>query len=114
MDPVAPIALAAAALGDMDPAWVAVAAMLGGTIASAAHATKAGSRALINTSPEPVSNWTASLAEDIAVPVGLWLAVRHPVVFLGLLVAFLVVAAWIVPKLWRGLRGLLAGLRGRR
>lgn len=104
--------LAAAALGDMDPAWVAVAAIAGGTIASAAHATKAGSRALINTSPEPFSNWTASFAEDFAVPLGFWLAIQYPVLFLGLLVAFLALAAWLIPKLWRGLRGLFARLRG--
>jgi hypothetical protein len=100
--------LAAAALGDLDTAWVAVAAILGGTIASAAHATKAGSRALINASPEPFSNWTASFAEDLAVPVGFWLAVQYPVLFLGLLVAFLALAAWLLPKLWRGLRALVA------
>jgi hypothetical protein len=100
--------LAAAALGDLDPAWVAVAAILGGTIASAAHATKAGSRALINASPEPFSNWTASFAEDLAVPVGFWLAVQYPMLFLGLLVAFLALAAWLLPKLWRGLRALVA------
>ena len=103
--------LAAAALGNMDPVWVAVAAILGGTIASAAHATKAGSRALINASPEPFSNWTASFAEDFAVPVGFWLAIQYPVVFLGLLLAFLALAAWLLPKLWRSLRGLLARLR---
>ena len=48
--------LGAAALGDMDPAWTTLAALLGGTFAAGAHATKAGSRALINTSPEPFSN----------------------------------------------------------
>lgn len=100
--------LAAAALGELDPAWVAVAAIVGGTIASTAHATKAGSRALINASPEPFSNWTASFAEDLAVPVGFWLAVQYPVLFLGLLVAFLALAAWLLPKLWRGVRALLA------
>ncbi len=103
--------LAAAALGDLDPAWVAVAAILGGTIASAAHVTKAGSRAVINTSPEPFSNWTASFAEDLAVPVGFWLAIRYPLVFLGLLVAFVVLVAWLLPKIWSGLRAIFARLR---
>lgn len=103
--------LAAASLGDMDPVWVAVAAIVGGTIASTSHATKAGSRALINTSPEPFSNWTASFAEDLAVPVGLWLAIRYPVLFLGLLVAFLALAAWLLPTLWRGVKALLDRLR---
>ncbi|GMW07954.1 MAG: DUF4126 domain-containing protein [Gammaproteobacteria bacterium] len=103
--------LAAAALGNMDPAWVAVAAILGGTIASAAHATKAGSRALINTSPEPFSNWTASFAEDLAVPVGFWLAIQYPILFLGLLIAFIAFAAWLLPKIWVGLRSVFARLR---
>ncbi len=103
--------LAAAALGNMDPAWVAVAAILGGTIASAAHATKAGSRALINASPEPFSNWTASFAEDLAVPVGFWLAIQYPFVFLGLLVAFIALAAWLIPKLWAGVRAVVTRLR---
>jgi len=103
--------LAAAALGNMDPAWVAVAAILGGTIASAAHATKAGSRALINTSPEPFSNWTASFAEDLAVPVGFWLAIQYPILFLGLLIAFIAFAAWLLPKIWVGLRSVLDRLR---
>lgn len=103
--------LAAAALGNMDPAWVAVAAILGGTIASAAHATKAGSRALINTSPEPFSNWTASFAEDLAVPVGFWLAIQYPILFLGLLIAFIAFAAWLLPKIWVGLRSVFGRLR---
>ena len=102
--------LAAAALGDMDPAWVAIAAIVGGTIASTAHATKAGSRAILNTSPEPFSNWTASFAEDLAVPVGFWLAIQYPVLFLGLLVAFLALAAWLLPKLWRGVKAVFGRL----
>lgn len=99
--------LAAAALGEMDPVWVAVAALTGGAVASTAHLTKAGGRALINASPEPFSNWMASLAEDFAVPVGFSLAVLFPWVFLGLLLLFLAVVAWFLPFLWRGLRALL-------
>lgn len=98
------IALAAATLGDMDPAWMAVAAVLGGAITSTAFAAKAGSRALINASPEPASNWAASLAEDLAVPAGLWLAISHPLAFLGVLLGFLVLAAWLLSRLRRGLQ----------
>jgi hypothetical protein len=103
--------LAAAAFGEMDPVWVAAAALIGGGIASTAHATKAGSRALINTSPEPLSNWTASLAEDLMAPLGLWLAIQYPVLFLLLLLGFLGLAAWLLPKLWRGLKAVFARLR---
>jgi hypothetical protein len=103
--------LAAGAMGQMDPTLTAVAAILGGAIATGAHATKAGTRALINTSPEPVSNWTASAAEDVAVPVGLATAIHFPVLFLVLLAAFVIVAIWVVPKLWRALRWMLRRLQ---
>ena len=102
--------LAAAALGTADPVWIAVAAILGGAIASGSHAAKAGSRAVINTSPEPVSNWAASIAEDLIVPAGLLAAVKAPIAFLGVLVVFLGLVIWIAPKLWRALRRIVGRL----
>jgi hypothetical protein len=104
--------LAAAALGQTDPVWVAVAAILGGVIASGTHATKAGARALINTSPEPFSNWTASLGEDVLVPVGILAAIKWPVLFLGALVVFLIAAAWLLPKLLRAAARVFRRLAG--
>jgi hypothetical protein len=101
--------LAAAALGEADPVWVAVAAILGGALASGAHLTKAGSRAMINASPEPFSNWTASFAEDLLVPAGFLAALKAPLVFLGALVVFVMLAVWLLPKLWRAFRRALAG-----
>jgi hypothetical protein len=101
--------LAAAALGEADPVWVAVAAILGGVLASGSHLTKAGSRAMINASPEPFSNWTASLAEDLLVPAGFLAALKAPLVFLGALVVFVMLAVWLLPKLWRAFRRVLAG-----
>lgn len=98
--------LAAAAMGQMDPAWTAVAGILGGTFAAGAHATKAGSRALINTSPEPLTNWTASVSEDATVLAGLWAAFYHPWVLAVFLLVFFAIAIWLLPKLWRGLRWL--------
>lgn len=98
--------LGAAALGQMDPAWTAAAALLGGTVAAGAHLTKAGSRALINTSPEPFSNWAASFSEEIAVVAALWAAFFHPWVLFTLLALFLLTALWLMPKLWRGMRWL--------
>src|SRR5690606_13897260 len=56
--------LAAGAVGDVTPALEIAAGILGGGIAATSHATKASTRLLINTSPEPVSNWSASLSED--------------------------------------------------
>lgn len=102
--------LGAAALGQMDPVWTAVAGILGGTFAAGAHATKAGSRALINTSPEPFSNWAASLSEDAAVAAGLWAAFFHPSVLFVFLAIFFLFALWLLPKLWRGLRGMFRRL----
>jgi hypothetical protein len=98
--------LGVAALGNMDPAWMAAAGILGGTFAAGAHATKAGSRALINTSPEPFSNWAASFTEDAAVVGGLWAAFFHPWLLAIFLICFLFLALWLMPKLWRGLRWL--------
>jgi hypothetical protein len=99
--------LSVAALGQVDPAWTAVAALLGGTLAASAHFTKAGSRALINTSPEPFSNWAASFSEEAVVAGGLWAAFFHPWLWLLLLGVFLLFALWLMPKLWRGMRWLV-------
>jgi hypothetical protein len=101
-------ALAAAVFGDSGAAVALAAAILGGTLAAGVHLAKAGSRAAINTSPEPFSNWSASLAEDAIVPVGLWLAVVYPLLFFVLLALFLIGAALLLRVIWRGLRRLLA------
>lgn len=85
----------------MSPAAGIVAGILGGGLAATSHATKAGTRMLINTSPEPFSNWTASIMEDLMVFAGLWTALNHPFLFLGLLVAFLLAMVWLLPKIWR-------------
>jgi hypothetical protein len=102
--------LAATAIGDVTPAAQLAAAILGGGLTAATHATKAGSRVLINTSPEPVSNWSASIGEDIAVISGVWAALSHPFVFLGLLLLFILLMAWSLPKLWRGVRLVVSRL----
>ncbi len=102
--------LAAGALGHADPAVLAVAGLAGGTLASAAHVTKAGTRALINLSPEPVSNWIASFTEDGLVFGGLALAFFVPVLFLLLMVGFLGFVIWALPRLWRGVTGGFKGM----
>ncbi|MFN0300274.1 MAG: DUF4126 domain-containing protein [Burkholderiales bacterium] len=104
--------LAAGSLGSMDPAYVAAAAIVGGMIASTSHATKTSTRALINASPEPFSNWTASLAEDVIAPAGLAIAFKFPLLFLALLVVFLIAAIILIRYIMRGLRNLVARLRG--
>ena len=108
--------LAATTVGDITPAAQLAAAVLGGGLTAATHATKAGSRVLINTSPEPVSNWSASIGEDVAVVGGVWAALNHPFIFLGLLLLFILFMAWLLPRLWRGVKLLvsrIAGLFGR-
>ncbi|HCS29256.1 MAG TPA: hypothetical protein DIW43_17495 [Spongiibacteraceae bacterium] len=94
--------LAAGSVGDVTPALQVAAGILGGSLTSVTHAAKASSRVLINTSPEPFTNWTASVMEDVAVIGGLWAALNHPVLFLVLLVLFILLLIWMLPKLWRG------------
>ena len=104
--------LAAGAAGSYGEGYeTALALLAGGTLAAASHAAKAGSRVAINASPEPFSNWAASFVEDFLVLGGLILALFKPALFLTLLGAFLLGVAWLVPKLWRGLRRLFAGRR---
>ncbi len=78
-----------------------IAGLLGGTLAAGTHVAKTGSRALINTSPEPFSNIAASLVEDLSVFGGLTLALSHPITFLCLLAVFVGLLVWLLPKLLR-------------
>lgn len=103
--------LAMAAVGDTTPAVEFAAFLLGGTIATGSHLTKAGSRVLINTSPEPVTNWTASVLEDVAVIAGLWTALNHPVIFIGFLILFIIFVIWFLPKLWRAIKKVFNYIR---
>jgi hypothetical protein len=93
--------LAWGAMSDATPAAQLAAAIIGGMITSGTHLAKSGSRAAINASPEPFSNWAASASEDGLVLGGLWVAIAHPQVFLVLLVMFLLLLAWLLPKLLR-------------
>jgi hypothetical protein len=103
--------LAAGAVGEVGPAAQLAAALVGGGLTAATHATKAGTRVMINTSPEPFSNWAASITEDVAVIGGLWAALHHPWLFLVLLAVFVLIMAWALPKLWRAFRSVIARLR---
>ncbi len=103
-------ALAAGAVGEMDPAVSLAAALVGGSLAAGAHATKAGTRVLINTSPEPFSNWMASITEDVVVVAGLLTALHYPLLFLVLLAVFVVLMVWVLPKIWRGVKLVFTAL----
>jgi hypothetical protein len=109
--------LAAGAIGDVNPAVAVAAGILGGGLAAGSHAAKAGSRVMINMSPEPFTNWTASVLEDVAVVAGLWAALKHPWLFLALLVLFVLLLIWLLPKLWQGIKkvfGFFSRLFGRK
>src|SRR5437660_11116033 len=99
-------ALAAMAFGDSSSAVMVAAAILGGSLAATMHAAKAGARAAINLSPEPFSNWAASLSEDALVPIGLYLAVAHPLVFFALLAGCLIAVVLLFRLLWHGVQHL--------
>ena len=105
------VMLAAGAVGPVNPAVVVTAGILGGTISATSHSLKAGSRILINTSPEPFSNWIASVLEDVSVVAGLWIALHHPLVFLGLFCLFILLAIWLFPKIWQGIKTLFSKLQ---
>ncbi len=102
--------LASGMMGDQSAALQLAAGLVGGSLAAASHATKSGTRVLINTSPEPFSNWTASVVEDVAVFLGIWLMLNHPWLYLVLLVVFILVLVWLLPRLWRAIRFLFQKL----
>jgi hypothetical protein len=104
--------LAMGAVGTTEPAIAFAALLVGGALTAGTHATKAGGRVLINTSPEPVSNWTASVGEDVLVIAGLWTALYHPWLFLVLLILLILLMAWLLPKIWRGIVKVFSTLRG--
>lgn len=103
--------LAMGAFGETSQAAQLAAFLIGGSLAAATYATKAGSRVIINTSPEPLSNWTASLSEDLIVIAGLWTALTYPWVFLVLLLVFILVMIWLLPKLWIAVKSVFTYIR---
>ena len=96
--------LAAAAFGDFDRRIQIVAFLLGGGLALSAHGTKATARAAINLSPEPVSNIVTSLVEDVIAVGSILLAYFLPLLLIILLMIFLGVSIFLVPKIFRALR----------
>ena len=88
--------LAATAVGEVDPAIAISAALVGGGLTAGTHLTKASTRLLVNTSPEPFSNIGASLAEDTVVVGGLLTALYYPSLFLVFLVVFVALMIWLL------------------
>ncbi len=105
------VMIAAGAVGDVNPALSLAAGIMGGGLAAGSHLTKSGSRILINASPEPFSNWIASVLEDVAVIGGILAALHYPILFLILLIGFLCLVAWLLPKIWRGIKALFRRIK---
>ncbi len=103
--------LAAGTMSALSPEAELIGLLLGGTIAAGSHFTKAGTRVLVNTSPEPFSNIAVSLGEDFLVIMGLWTALNHPILFIVLLVTFIALVIWLAPKIWRGIKRVFARIR---
>lgn len=111
--PAGALIAAGAAQGlDMGTAGEMTGLILGGGLATTSHVSKASTRALINTSPEPLTNWTASVTEDAAVIGGLWTALNYPWLFVLLLILFILLAIWLLPKIWRLLKAAGKTLSG--
>lgn len=108
--PLGAALLAATAVGTLDPAWQAGAAVLSGGIALSGHSAKAGARLVVNHSPEPFSNIGLSLGEDALALLFTWLAVAHPLVMLGIVAVFVALFVWLAPKVFRLLKRTLSRL----
>jgi hypothetical protein len=102
-------ALAASVFSDDPGAATVAAAIVGGSLAAGAHFAKAGTRALINTSPEPFTNWAASFGEELAVGTVLWLAFTHPLVTVVVVLLLVIGSIWLVVKLSRFIARLFRG-----
>ena len=103
--------LAAGVFGADSATMGLVAGILGGSLAATAFATKATTRAAINTSPEPVSNWLASFFEDGLAVVVMWLATQYPVTFGIVLAVMLVLSVLLLIVLWKFLKLVVRKLR---
>ncbi len=106
------LAVGAAQGLDINQAAELAAGLLGGSLAAASHLTKASTRIIINTSPEPVTNWTASIIEDLAVIGGLWATLNYPIAFIAFIILFVLIVIWLLPKLWRTIKKIVVTIRG--
>jgi len=102
--PVGATFLALRVLGSPDPVFDVAVGLLAGTLALGTHSLKAGTRVIVNSSPEPFSNVAVSLAEDATVLGGLWLIHTNPILALVAMILLLSAAAWFAPKLFRAAR----------
>jgi hypothetical protein len=103
--------LAATAFGEFDRSVQVLAFLLGGGLALSSHGTKAAARALINTSPEPVSNIVASTLEDVLAVLSIIAAAFLPVLLFIVVAAGLVISALLLTRVIRFFRGVFRTIR---
>ena len=106
--------LAAAAFGDFDRTIQVIAVLLGGGLALTSHGTKAATRVLLNTSPEPVSNVVASILEDILAVISITAAIFLPYVLFGIVAIGLLISYLVLPRILRFFRAVAASVRRRK
>ena len=108
--PPAAALLAYASAGAAPAEWRWGAALLAGGVALTSHGTKASARAAANLSPEPFSNWTLSLGEDILAVWLAWMAAAHPTATIVVVTLLIALAAFLLFHLFRFLRRALERL----
>jgi hypothetical protein len=102
--PAAAAVLAYGAFADLPDSYRIIAALLAGGVALTSHGSKASTRAAVNASPEPLSNWILSLAEDGLAFLLTWLAATHPYFTVGVVTLLLVISTFLIVKLFGFLR----------
>jgi hypothetical protein len=102
--PIGAALLGATALGSFDPTTKFMVALLCGGVAFTGHTSKAATRLAVNHSPEPLSNWTLSFAEDLVVPAGLWVVFQYPLVAISIVCVVVAIFLWLSPRLFRLLK----------
>jgi hypothetical protein len=102
--PPAAAVLVYGAAGGVSAEWRWAAALLAGGVALTAHSTKASTRAAINTVPEPFSNWTLSFGEDLLAVWLTWFTTTHPIATIAIVVALLILSAFLLYYFFRFLR----------
>jgi hypothetical protein len=96
--PLAGAVMAYGIVGSVAPEWQLAAALVGGSVALTSHTAKASTRAAVNVSPEPVSNWMLSLFEDGLAFFLVWLTSSFPLIALVIVVMLVIAAVYLI---WR-------------
>ena len=110
--PPAAAIISYSAFGHVPEEWKVGAALLAGGVALTSHGAKATTRAAANTSPEPVSNWTLSFLEDSGAVFLSWMAAAHPIWTAFIVVVLVVMAVFVIWKLYGYLRVVRDRIRG--